>query len=218
AVFTMVEGKGLDALGVRPAQLVGRPVSELYADVPQAEADVSRALAGDTFSSTVEVYGVVFDIWYTPIREANGEVSGVIGAPVDGADAVEGVGVMGRRRDGRRILVRLAGRAVRRPDGGGRIECFETLAEDVTERRALEEQLRQSQKMEAVGQLTGGIAHDFNNLLTIILANAQLIAKALPPEQADAHTDLRDVMAAALRGRVMVKELLGFARRSSLDL
>src|SRR5438093_8657667 len=79
----MVEGKGLDALGVRPAQLVGRPVSELYADVPQAQADVSRALAGDTFSSMVEVYGVVFDIWYTPIREADGEVSGVIGVAND---------------------------------------------------------------------------------------------------------------------------------------
>src|SRR2546426_10006639 len=56
-------------------------------------------------------------------------------AQFDGADAVEGVEVMWKRRDGRRILVRLAGRAVRRPDGGGRIECFETLAEDGTERR-----------------------------------------------------------------------------------
>ena len=88
----------------------------------------------------------------------------------------------------------------------------------MTERRALEAQLRQSQKMEAIGQLTGGIAHDFNNLLTIILANAQLLGKALPPDLPDAQADLRDVMAAALRGRVMVKELLGFARRSSLDL
>ncbi len=297
AVFTMVEGKGLDALGVRPAQLVGKSVSELYADVPQAQADVQRALAGETFFSTVEVYGVVFDIWYTPIREAGGDVSGVIGVAnditqrrrveealrrseessrglvqhathgiyrstpqgrflavnpalvkmlgydseeqllavelardvyadaaereriltrFDDGDAVEGAEVTWKRRDGRHLLVRLSGRAVRRPSGV--IECFETIAEDVTERRALEERLRQSQKMEAIGQLTGGIAHDFNNLLTIILANSQLVAKALPAEQADAQADLRDVMSAALRGRVMVKELLGFARRSSLDL
>jgi PAS domain S-box-containing protein len=131
-------------------------------------------------------------------------------------DVAEGVEVTWKRRDGAEILVRLSGRAVRRP--GGTIDCFETIAEDVTERRALEEQLRQSQKMEAIGQLTGGIAHDFNNLLTIILANAQLVAKAVPSGQADAHADLRDVMSAALRGRVMVKELLGFARRSRLDL
>src|SRR5207244_11041343 len=104
----------------------------------------------------------------------------------------------------------------RRPDGT--IDCFETIAEDVTDRRAMEEHLRQAQKMEAIGQLTGGIAHDFNNLLTIILANAQLLGKALAPEHEDAQADLRDVMAAALGGRVMVKELLGFARCSSLDL
>ncbi len=297
AVFTMVEGKGLDALGVRPAQLVGRSVSDLYADVPQAMEDVRRAFAGETFSSTVDVYGVMFDIWYTPIRDGRGDVAGVIGvanditerrraeealrrseessralvqhathgiyrstlegrflavnpalvkmlgyeseeqllavnlardvyadaaerkriiARFDSGDAVEGAEVTWQRRDGQRILIRLSGRAVRRPDGV--IECFETLAEDVTERRALEEQLRQSQKMEAIGQLTGGIAHDFNNLLTIILANAQLIERALPSENSAAAADLRDVMAAALRGRVMVKELLGFARRSKLDL
>src|SRR5205823_8576234 len=55
-------------------------------------------------------------------------------------------------------------------------------------------------------------------LLTIILANAQLVAKALPSGQTDTQADLRDVMSAALRGRVMVKELLGFARRSRLEL
>ena len=296
-MFTMVEGKALDAVGVRPAQLVGRSVYELYADIPQALADVRRALAGETFSSTVEVFGTVFEAWYSPVRDAAGSVAGVIGvgtdvterrraeealrrseessrtvvehashgiykstpdgrflaanpalvrllgyeteaellaldmardvyadsrererilARFDSGDAIRGAEVAWKRKDGGRILVRLSGRAVRR--GNGRIECFETIAEDITERRALEEQLRQSQKMEAIGQLTGGIAHDFNNLLTIILANSQLIAKALPKERADAHADLRDVMSAALRGRVMVQELLGFARRSSLDL
>ncbi len=296
-VFTMVEGRGLDALGLRAGLLVGRSAFELYADLPQALADVRRALAGETFSSVVEVFGVVFESWYSPVRDAGGAVAGVIGvgtditerrraeealrrseeshralvqhaayaiyrSSVDGrfltvnpalirmlgygseqellaidlgtevyadpqerprilsrfdaGDVVEGVEVAWKRRDGTRILVRLSGRAVRRADG--KIECFETIAEDVTERRALEDQLRQSQKMEAVGQLTGGIAHDFNNLLTIILANAQLLGKALPPDHADAQADLRDVMAAALRGRVMVKELLGFARRTSLDL
>ncbi|HYU90245.1 MAG TPA: ATP-binding protein, partial [Gemmatimonadales bacterium] len=270
---------------------------ELFADLPQALADVRRALTGEMFSSTVEVFGVVFEAWYSPVRDADGAVAGVIGvgtditercraeaalrhseeshralvqhasyaiyrSSVEGRfltvnpalvrmlgyeseeqllavdlavdvyaepderqrilgrfeveDVVEGVEVAWKRRDGEEILVRLSGRAVRR--SAGTIDCFETIAEDVTERRALEEQLRQSQKMEAIGQLTGGIAHDFNNLLTIILANAQLIAKALPSGQADAHADLRDVMGAALRGRVMVKELLGFARRSRLDL
>ena len=296
-VFTMVEGRGLDAVGVRPALLVGRSAFELFADLPHALADVRRALTGEMFSSTVEVFGVVFEAWYSPVRDADGAVAGVIGvgtditercraeaalrrseeshralvqhasyaiyrSSVDGRfrtvnpalvrmlgyesadqllavdlaadvyadsderrrilerfeveDVVEGVEVTWKRRDGAEILVRLSGRAVRRPDRT--IDCFETIAEDVTERRALEEQLRQSQKMDAIGQLTGGIAHDFNNLLTIILANAQLVAKVLAPGQADAQADLRDVMSAALRGRVMVKELLGFARRSRLDL
>ncbi len=297
-VFTMVEGRGLDALGVRPALLVGRSAFELYADLPHALADVRRALAGETFSSVVDVFGVVFETWYSPVRDGDGPVAGVIGVGTDiterrraeealrhseeshralvqhasyaiyrstpdgrfltvnpalvamleyesaeqllgvdlatdvyadpterarilarfeqSGDALDGVEVTWKRRNGQSILVRLAGRAVRRADGS--IECFETIAEDVTERRALEEQLRQSQKLEAIGQLTGGIAHDFNNLLTIILANAQLLAKAIPATLEHAHADLRDVTSAALRGRVMVKELLGFARRSRLEL
>ncbi|HYU89698.1 MAG TPA: PAS domain S-box protein, partial [Gemmatimonadales bacterium] len=227
-VFTMVEGRGLDAVGVRPALLIGRSAFELFADLPQALADVRRALTGEMFSSTVEVFGVVFEAWYSPVRDADGAVAGVIGvgtditercraevalrhseeshralvqhasyaiyrSSVEGRfltvnpalvrmlgyeseeqllavdlavdvyadpderqrilgrfeveDVVEGVEVTWKRRDGDEILVRLSGRAVRRP--AGTIDCFETIAEDVTERRALEEQLRQSQKMEA---------------------------------------------------------------------
>src|SRR5215472_13635187 len=70
--------------------------------------------------------------------------------------------VLWRKKNGSQILVRLGGRPVR--DKNGMIASIDLIAEDVTERRKLEEQLRQAQKMEAVGRLAGGIAHDFNNL------------------------------------------------------
>ena len=103
-------------------------------------------------------------------------------------DRFEGVEVNWKRADGRLIVVRLSGR--RAPCLRGEEECFDMIAEDVTERRKLEAQLRQAQKMEAVGQLTGGIAHDFNNLLTVILGNTALVVRALPGELEHLRKDL----------------------------
>ena len=74
------------------------------------------------------------------------------------------------RRDGKMITVRLNGRALERD--GARV--FVTIAEDITGEKALEEQLRHTQKMEAVGRLAGGVAHDFNNLLTVITGHAEM--------------------------------------------
>ena len=296
-VFTFAEGRGLDGLGVRPGQFVGKSIFTLFSDLPQAVAEVRRALTGDSFSSTIELFGLVFEAWYSPLREADGAITGVIGVATDvtqrrraeealartdestralvqhapygiyritpegrflavnpsfvemlgyeseheviaratdlalfvepearrrylvrldeGDRAVE-VDALWTRKDERRIVVRLYGRAVRHERGD--IECYEIFAEDVTERRALEEQLRQSQKMEALGQLTGGIAHDFNNLVTIILANAELLQASLGPDRSTAQADLRDIISAAVSGRMLVNQLLGFARRSSLNL
>src|SRR5207237_1010821 len=110
-------------------------------------------------------------------------------AGFDGGEAVRGAEVAWKRKDGKPILVRLSARAVRRADG--RIECFETIAEDITERRALEEQLRQSQKMEAIGQLTGGIVADLSGLLRRILpADVEVVIAGgvgLPEVRADVH-------------------------------
>ena len=83
--------------------------------------------------------------------------------------------------------------------------------------RASEAQLRQAQKMEAVGQLTGGIAHDFNNLLTVILSTAELIEAELPPHATEARTDLSDLKHAAERGAEMIRKLLAFSRSGQLQ-
>ncbi len=133
-----------------------------------------------------------------------------------GHGRIEGVEVEWRKKDGSGVLVRLSGRPVR--GGAGNLECFEMIAEDVTERRTLEAQLRQSQKMEAVGQLTGGIAHDFNNILTVILANADLLQADLPQGRADLRAVLDETRTAAQRGSDLVRKLLGFSRRGKLEM
>ncbi len=105
------------------------------------------------------------------------------------------------------------GCAVPSEDGEGRLEGFIT---DITEKKLVEDQLRQAQKMEVVGQLTGGVAHDFNNLLAIIIGNLELAAEA-----ADPTPDVRDQVARALtaaeRGATLTRQLLAFSRKQILQ-
>jgi PAS domain S-box-containing protein len=86
---------------------------------------------------------------------------------------------------------------------------------DSTERRALEEQFRQSQKMEAVGQLAGGVAHDFNNILTAIHGYASLLTEGLASESLHQH-DVLEVLRAAERGASLTRQLLAFSRQQVL--
>jgi two-component system, cell cycle sensor histidine kinase and response regulator CckA len=81
--FTFSEGKGLTALGLQPGQVVGRSALEVYRDSPSARAGVQRALAGEEFSVVAEVAGLIFEIWYSPVRNAAGELIGTIGVGTD---------------------------------------------------------------------------------------------------------------------------------------
>lgn len=122
--------------------------------------------------------------------------------------------VQWKRRDQRLITVRLSGRVLgserQRPAG------LEVIAEDVTERRALEEQLRQAQKIEAVGQLAGGMAHEFNNYLGIVLGYSELLL-----EEAGTTEGLRrnvaEIKAATQRTASLTRQLLALSRRQVLE-
>jgi PAS domain S-box-containing protein len=126
----------------------------------------------------------------------------------------ESVETLWRRKDGSIITVRLSGRGVRDEREG--TEVFEVIAEDVTERKALEDQLRQAQKMEAVGKLAGGVAHDFNNLLTVITGYSQILMDQ-HAKNAQASHSIEQIFKAADRATSLTRQLLAFSRRQMLQ-
>ena len=115
--------------------------------------------------------------------------------------------------DGRRVLLDIAIAPLRGEDGGtiGLI----IVGRDVTEQDRLEDELRQAQKMEAVGRLAGGIAHDFNNLLTVVLGNLELVRSGAAG--AEAGDMLAATERAARQAADLTKQMLGFARRQPLS-
>jgi PAS domain S-box-containing protein len=101
-------------------------------------------------------------------------------------------------------------------DEDGRVTRVLGVMVDLTERRKLEEELRQSQRMEAVGRLAGGVAHDFNNLLTVIFAFGEFVFDALD-EQSPVRDDMEQVLEAARRAAELTGQLLAFSRRQTLE-
>jgi signal transduction histidine kinase len=96
--------------------------------------------------------------------------------------------------------------------------AYQKVLQESAQREAAEEQLRQSQKLEMIGQLTGGVAHDFNNLLTAVLGNLSLLQKHLPDGDARAQRLIDGAAQGATRGAALTQRLLAFARRQSLQV
>jgi two-component system cell cycle sensor histidine kinase/response regulator CckA len=128
---------------------------------------------------------------------------------------MDGFEVKWKRKDGRPITVRISGRAVSSADEPA--DVLEAIAEDVTERRVLEDQFRQAQKMEAVGRLAGGVAHDFNNLLMVISGYTEVILTKLDVDH-PLHEKGRAIQQAADRATTLTRQLLAFSRKQLLEL
>jgi len=120
-----------------------------------------------------------------------------------------------RRKDGIAITVRLSGRAATAPDESD--QALEVIAEDITDRRALEEQFRQAQKMEAVGRLAGGVAHDFNNLLMVVSGYTEVLLEKFDQDD-PLLPKVQAIQQAADRATTLTRQLLAFSRKQLLEL
>ncbi len=129
-------------------------------------------------------------------------------------ESVTGLETERLRKDGKKISVSLTESPIIAEDGN--VTGVSSIARDVTEQRRLEEQLRQSQKMEAVGRLAGGVAHDFNNVITAILGFSELMLAHVDENHAT-HRHLAEIQRSAEFAASLTRQLLAFGRRQTLE-
>jgi PAS domain S-box-containing protein len=163
-----------------------------------------------------EIIGQHFSRFYTENDQANRvPYKALETAARTGKFEAEGWRV---RKDGTQFWASVVINAIR--DSNGEVVGFAKVTRDLTERKAAQERLQQSQKMEGIGQLTGGVAHDFNNLLTVILGNLEALQRHLHDDDFDVEGLKRsadNAMRGARRAESLTQRLLAFSRQQPLE-
>jgi PAS domain S-box-containing protein len=163
--------------------------------------------------TAAEITGQHFSMFYTDEDRERGVPARTLAiAAEEGKYEAEAWRV---RKDGTRFWASVLLDAIR--DEQGNVIGFAKVTRDMTERKAMQEQLHQSQKMEAIGQLTGGVAHDFNNLLTVILGNLETLGRHLPEHDGRLRRAVDHATRGAQRAATLTQQLLAFARRQPLN-
>ncbi len=160
-----------------------------------------------------EIIGTHFSVFYTEEDRQRGMPQTALQrAAAEGKFEAEAWRV---RKDGSRFWANVLIDPIRDPYG--KLVGFAKITRDMTEWRAMQEQLHQSQKMEAIGQLTGGVAHDFNNLLTVILGNLETIAQQASSQDGRLQRAVDQATRGAQRAATLTQQLLAFSRRQPLN-
>jgi two-component system, cell cycle sensor histidine kinase and response regulator CckA len=161
--------------------------------------------------ATREIVGKHFSVFYEPAAVVAGRPEADLEvAARTGRAAEEGFRV---RKDGTRFWASVVLSPILDP--AGELLGYATISRDLTERRQLETQLHQAQKLEAIGSLAAGVAHDFNNLLSIILSYSELLQADLKDGD-PMRTDLQEIKAAGLLAVTLTRQLLAFSRQQVL--
>ena len=271
--ITLLEGRGLELFDVDPAAFVGQSVIAVAEALPDLEESVRRALNGEVVEPVISFGNVTFELWLSPQRDEQDQVTGIIGVATDVTErkrAEEEVRRLARfpaqnpspvlriDREGTLIYANRASQSLLQKwhtqvghalpaewqerilgalEAGSR-EYVEVEVEsrtyslvlapipdagyinvyglDITERKRIEQQLRQQERLAAVGELAGGIAHDFNNFLTSIMLYAQLMRGN--PRLPDAFNKSVDIILGESRKAAqLVQQILDFSRRSMIE-
>ena len=196
--------------GLENAAVIGLPTSQVFADWPEIVEKYQNVKEARAEMEVNTVIGPRYiELRIKPLYDQRKRFKGrvVITRDITGPKRVEDE--LKQHRDHLEDIVRKRTAEL--------IAANQQLQQQIIERERLEEQLRQSQKLEAVGHLAGGIAHDFNNLLVPILGYVELSLTNLDPE-GKLYTDLMQIKTAALRAAGLTRQILAFSRQQMLEL